>query len=182
MLDALEHVAEAEFFHLLVKDFLEGLPEQYVIWFIFIEYIEQETRRSLEVTGFLMFTGITLEDQSTDHRNVPELSLRHFGCIHAALDIFHEVVEGKQFIHIAVINRYGLVAQELEAVVVHGQGKSDGSDAPDPVGQHGRHGFMDQPSFEWINKEVKAIPGFNLFNQQFVGLWYMGDGALEFKQ
>ena len=44
MLDALEHVAEAEFFHLLVEDFLESLPNQYIVGFIFIKHIEKKTR------------------------------------------------------------------------------------------------------------------------------------------
>ena len=43
MLDSLQHVAQAHFFHLLIEYFLVGLAQQYIVWFIFTEYIEEQT-------------------------------------------------------------------------------------------------------------------------------------------
>jgi hypothetical protein len=43
MLYTIQHFPQTQFLHLLAKHFLEGLPDQYIVGFVLIKYIKQQS-------------------------------------------------------------------------------------------------------------------------------------------
>src|SRR3979490_2157697 len=114
---------------------------------------------------FFVFAGVTLEDKAADHRNIAELSPGHFSAVDAALNIGAKIIAGEQFIYIRVVDGHGLITEQFKPVIIHGEGKTNGSGEAYPIRQKSRHCFMHQSSFEWIYKKMIAVPRLNLFDQ-----------------
>ena len=166
----------------MVEDFLIGLSKQNVMRVIFLEYLEQERGRGLQMPGLFLLAGHTLEHESTDHRDVPELALRHLRGIDTPLDVFGEMIRRKQFIGVAVVQWNGLIAQQLETVIIHRKREGDRMQATDPPGQDGRHGLVHQPAFEGVYEHVKTIPGLHMLDEQFVATGDMRKFPLQLHQ
>src|ERR1041384_6602516 len=129
-----------------------------------------------------LFSRITLEDQSPDHRNVPELSPGHFSSIHTSLNIGQQVIRTEQFVYITIIYRNRFITQQFKTIIIHGKRESDRDDLTDSVSKNCRHSLMYQPSFKWIHKEMKAILRFYMLDQQFIRLRNMGELFLQVEQ
>ena len=61
--------------------------------------------------GLLIFSGHALEDEAADDRDVAEFSFSHLRGVDACLYLLEQIFFGEKFIHIAVIYRYGPVAE-----------------------------------------------------------------------
>src|ERR1700722_17587094 len=119
---------------------------------ILTEHIEQQRSRGLKMPGLGMFSRKTLEAQPSHHRNIPELSPGPLRTIHTALDIRSQILRAEQLVNIRIVYRNGLIAQQLETIVIHRKGKTDRCRPADPVSQQRRHRLVDEPPFERIDE------------------------------
>src|SRR5580698_55578 len=109
-----------------------------------------------------ILTRIALKDQPADDRDIPELPPGHLRTVDTSLDIRRQPLRTKQLIDIRVIQRYRLITQQLEPIVIHRKRKTDRRDPADPIRQQRRHGLMHQPPFKRIYKKMKPVLGLYL--------------------
>src|SRR5882762_3175597 len=107
--------------------------------------------------GLCMLSRISLEDKSSDHRDIPELPPGHLRTVDAALYVRRQVFRTEELIGICVIQRDGLVTQQLKTIIIHRERKADGCSPADPVSQQRRHRLMHQSSLKRIYKQVESI-------------------------
>src|SRR5690606_38087110 len=75
-----------------------------------------------------------------------------------------------------------LIGEQLESVVVHGDGKRDGTNLSDAVRNERSDALVYEPSLEGIHDHVIPFSRLKIFNEEFVFVGQNGPLALEIKQ
>jgi hypothetical protein len=63
----------------------------------------------------------------------------------------------------------GIGRQQLEPVVVRGQGEGDRADLRQPVGEERGHPFVNESPLDGIEEQMVALTGAHALDQQLVG-------------
>src|SRR4051812_28476438 len=90
-----------------------------------MKHVKKKLRRRLKMLVFDLLAGKAFEDQSGYCGNVAKLATRHLGGVDARLYVFQKIIGTKYVGLDRFVDRYLLVRQQFEAVVVHCYRKSD---------------------------------------------------------
>ncbi len=162
-------VAQPALLQLALQHFAMRLKEQEILRIVAREDIEQELARRLQLLHRLVDAGIPLKEQAGHARDLPELAPGQLGGVEAGRDVVKQIVGREQSGLDRLVERCAIGREELQPVVVGGEGERHRAELRDAVGEEGGQPLMHQSPFDRVEKDVVPFPGLEPFHQQLVG-------------
>ena len=167
-MDAYQCFAHAGQFHLDVESLVVGLTQQKVLGFMLAEHIEEEAAVGAHVAFLQGTAGHAFEHQPRDTGDVAELAFGHLRGVHAALQVPQQVLRREEVVVQRLLDGDGLVAEQLEAIVVHGDAEGDGPQQAHAEGEERAQRLVHQASFEGVDHHVVPLATGEALDEQFI--------------